>query len=181
MAALVVTQNVTLDGVIEAVDDWFEPTGDTSDVLAVVQRQMAAETAFLVGRSTFEDLRGFWPNQTDDETGITAHLNRVDKYVISSTLTDPGWANSRVLSGDLVQEVIDLKANTRGTVGVTGSISVVHQLITAGLVDEFRLFVYPRVLGRGRRLFPEGFDLALRLESGQAFDSGVVLAIHRRA
>jgi dihydrofolate reductase len=184
MARIVVTQNVTLDGFVEALDGWFDPQGgeaDTSDVLAVVQEHMATQTGFLVGRRTFLDMRGFWPAQTDDPTGITRHLDEVQKYVVSRTLTDPGWQNTRVLPGDPVAEVRALRAAHDGEIGVTGSITLCHALIGAGLVDEYRLFVFPRVLGRGRRLFPDGVDVRLERVSAREFRSGTTLLVHRPA
>ncbi|MGK5111256.1 dihydrofolate reductase family protein [Geodermatophilus sp. CPCC 205506] len=181
MGQLVVTQNCTLDGVIEALDGWFDPQGDdedTSDVLAVIQQQMAAQTGFLLGRRTFEDMRGLWPAQTDT-TGITRHLDEVRKYVVSRTLTDPGWENTRVLPGDPVEEVRVLRASHDGEVGVTGSITLCHALIRGGLVDEFRLLVHPRVLGRGRRLFPDGVDVRLRRVGAEEFRAGITLLTYR--
>jgi dihydrofolate reductase len=96
MGAIVVTENASLDGVIEQVDDWFSPGGsdadtDDSDIVATLREQMEKQNALLLGRKTFEFFRGYWPAQTDDTTGITAHLNRVSKYVMSSTLEVPGW------------------------------------------------------------------------------------------
>ncbi|WCO65630.1 dihydrofolate reductase family protein [Iamia majanohamensis] len=179
---LVITQNITLDGVVESVDGWFDPADDddASDVVDVLRTQMEAEDGFLVGRRTFEDMRGFWPHQTDDTTGITAHLDAVAKYVVSSTLTDPGWGNSTVLAGDPVEEVAALKARPGGDLGVTGSIELCHALVAAGLVDEYRLFTYPVVIGRGRRLFPHGADrLDLELVDSRRFRSGIVLSTYR--
>ena len=91
MKKLVVTENITLDGVIEATGDWFSVAGgdDTSDINATLRRQMEAEDALLLGRNTFKSFRGYWPAQTDDTTGVTAHLNQVSKYVMSGTLDDP--------------------------------------------------------------------------------------------
>src|ERR687894_2810489 len=177
---LVITQNVTLDGSIEMLGDWFNPQGeadvDNSDLLAELHRQDSTADAFLTGRQTFEDLRGYWPKQEDDPTGITAYLNQVQKYVVSSTLTDPQWQNSTILAGDPVAEVSALKKRPGQDIVVTGSITLCHALIPAGLVDEYRLFVYPVVQGRGRRLFPEGYELdRLRLVEATPFDSGVTL------
>lgn len=173
---LVITQNVTVDGSIEMLGDWFDPQGqgDSSDLLAELHRQDAAADAFLTGRQTFEDLRGYWPTQTDDRTGITDYLNLVHKYVVSSTMTDPQWENSTVLSGDPVTEVRALKEAPGRDIVVTGSITLCHALVRAGLVDEYRLFVYPLVQGRGRRLFPDGYEQpALRLLEATAFRSGI--------
>jgi dihydrofolate reductase len=182
MARIVITQNTTLDGVVEALDGWFDPQGgeeDTADVLAVVQEHMAAQTGFLVGRRTFEDMRAFWPAQTDDPTGITRHLDEVGKYVVSRTLGDPGWANTRVLAGDPVEEVRALRSSADGEIGVTGSITLCHAIVAADLVDEYRLFVHPRVLGRGRRLFPDGVDVRLERGSVREFRSGTTLLTYR--
>jgi dihydrofolate reductase len=175
---LVITQNVTVDGSIEMLGDWFDPQGqadvDNSDLLAELHRQDRAADAFLTGRRTFEDLRGYWPKQEDDATGITDYLNRVHKYVVSSTLTDARWQNSTILSGDPVAEVGALKEQPGRDIVVTGSISLCHTLIRAGLVDEYRLFVYPVVQGRGRRLFPDGYELPrLRLLEAKSFRGGI--------
>lgn len=146
-----------------------------------MQKMMSQEDAQLYGRKTFEAMRGFWPNQSDDTTGITDHLNSVSKYVISNTMQDPDWENSQVISGDLREEVRALKDQSGGNLGVTGSISVCDSLISAGLVDEYRLLVYPVVVGRGRRLFG-GSDtdrLDLTLVDTEPFTSGIVLLTHR--
>jgi dihydrofolate reductase len=175
---LVITQNVTVDGSIEMLGDWFDPQGqadvDQSDLLEEVRRQDSTADGFLVGRRTFEDLRGYWPKQENDATGITAYLNQVQKYVVSSTLTDPRWENTTILSGDPVAEVRALKDGPGQDIVVTGSITLCHALIPAGLVDEYRLFVYPIVQGRGRRLFPDGYELpSLRLLEAKSFRGGI--------
>jgi dihydrofolate reductase len=179
---LVVTENISANGVIEFLDDWFDPAEqDDADLLAVMREQMAAEGALLLGRRTFEDFRGYWPLQTDDASGSTAHLNRVPKYVASTTMTDPAWSNSTVLSGRLENEVAALQATGGGELGVTGSISVVHALMRADLVDEYRLFVYPVLSSRGRNLVPDGMAVQpLELTACTAFRSGVVLQVYRR-
>lgn len=181
---LVVTENISANGVVEFVDDWFDPgdQDDAGDLFAVMQEQMAAEAALLLGRRTFEDFRGYWPLQTDDASGSTDHLNRVPKYVASTTMTDPAWVNSIVLSGRLEDEVDALKAEGGGgELGVTGSISVVHALLRAGLVDELRLFVYPVLSSRGRNLVPDGLSVqALERADCRSFRSGVVLQVYRR-
>lgn len=177
MRKLVITQNVTLDGSIEMLDDWFDPQFQDDEMLAETHRQDRESDALLLGRQTFEDFRGYWPAQTDDTTGVTAYLDQVTKYVVSTTLTDPGWANSVVLTGDPVARIADLKAAPGLDIVLTGSITLAHTLIAAGAVDEFRLFVHPVVQGRGRRLFPEGTAIP-RLRAHAApriFPSGVAL------
>jgi dihydrofolate reductase len=153
MRKLVITQNITLDGSVEMLDDWFDPQLQDQDLLEESHRQDSQADALLVGRQTFEDFRGYWPKQTDNPTGVTAYLNRVAKYVVSSTMSDPQWKNSTVLAGD---PVAALKSQSGKDIVLTGSISLAHTLIAAGVVDEYRLFVYPTVQGRGRRLFPDG-------------------------
>jgi dihydrofolate reductase len=182
---LVVTENISANGVIEFIDDWFDPADqdDAEDLFAVMHDQMASEEALLLGRKTFEDFRGYWPLRTDDSSGSAEHLNRVPKYVASSTMTDPAWSNSTVLSGRLEDEVRTLKGSgDGGDLGVTGSISVVHALMRAGLVDEYRLFVYPVLTSRGRNLMPDGLTpQGLTLTECKAFRSGVVLQIYHVA
>jgi dihydrofolate reductase len=184
MRDLIVTENITLDGVIEAVDDWFAPAGgdseaDHSDVEALIGEHMRAADAFLVGRKTFVQMRGYWPQQTGDTTGISDYLNRVSKYVVSSTLDDPEWEHTTVLRGAARDEIEALKAQPGKDIVTTGSITLVHDLIAAGLVDEYRLFVYPVVLGRGRRLFEQAKLPTLRLVETRPFRSGIVLLRYR--
>ena len=177
MRRLVVTQNITLDGSIEMLDDWFDPQLQDEDLLEESHRQDSEADALLVGRQTFEDFRGYWPLQTDDATGVTNYLNQVAKYVVSTTMTDPQWANSTVLTGDPVEQTTALKAQLGKDIVLTGSITLAHALIAAGVVDEYRLFVYPAVQGRGRRLFPDGTAIGrLTLaESPKCFRSGITL------
>jgi dihydrofolate reductase len=108
---------------------------------------------------------------------VTDYLNRVAKYVVSSTMGDPQWENTTVLTGDPVEQATALKAQRGKDIVLTGSISLAHTLIAAGVVDEYRLFVYPTVQGRGRRLFPDG--TAIRkltlVESPKSFRSGITL------
>ncbi|MBD0862893.1 dihydrofolate reductase [Gordonia sp. zg691] len=180
MRTLAITQNVTLDGAIGMLTDWFDPAVEAPDLIEESHRQDADADALLVGRRTFEDFRSFWPHQVDDATGVTDYLNKVDKYVVSHTMTDPDWQHSTVLSGDVVDEVTALKNADGKDIVVTGSISLCHTLIGAGLVDEYRLFVYPTVQGSGRGLFPAGLETPrLRLVETKSFDIGVSLLRYR--
>jgi dihydrofolate reductase len=182
---LIITENVTVDSVIDATGDWFVPAGaedatDVAEMREVEERLRATADALLVGRATFEAFREYWPQQTDDQTGVSDYLNRVDKYVISSTLTEPRWKGTTVLRGDLADEVSSLKSRAGGDIVATGSITMVHALNRTGLVDEYRLFVYPVVLGRGRRLFEDpGEPPELHLVEAHPFASGIVLLRYR--
>jgi dihydrofolate reductase len=183
MRDLIVTENMTLDGVIEATEGWFDPAGgedDVSDVEAALRKQREAADALLLGRVTFEQMRGYWPLQADDTTGITDYLNDVSKYVVSSTLQDPKWEHTALLRS--VDDVRALKSEMGGEIVTTGSIRLVRELIAAGLVDEYRLFTHPVVLGRGERLFTDATEVPrLRLVESQAFRSGIVLLRYRTA
>lgn len=177
MRKLVVTENITLDGVIDMSGGWFDPLAedvDQSDITAANREHSQAADALLVGRRTFEAFREFWPQQTGDPTGVADYLDAVDKYVVSSTLTDPGWQNSTVLRGPVVEEVQALKRAPGKDIVATGSVRLVHELIAAGLVDEFRLFTFPVVVGAGARLFT-GNGLRLALIEARPFASGAVL------
>ena len=178
MRTLAITQNITVDGSIEMLGDWFDPQAqggtDSSDLLEELHRQAGEADALVFGRRTFEDLRGYWPQQSDDSTGIANHLNNVRKYVASSTMTRPNWQNATVLTGNVIDQVRALKSEPGGDIVVTGSITLSHALIEAGLVDEYRLFVYPVVQGRGRRMFPDGVELPmLNLLEAKAFRCGI--------
>ncbi|MFB4318686.1 dihydrofolate reductase family protein [Actinomadura sp. 21ATH] len=184
MRDLIVTENITLDGVIDASEGWFsvadDREADQSDLVGALREQSAAADAVLFGRVTFEDMRGYWPHRTGDPSGVSDYLGKVAKYVVSGTLRDPQWENSTVLSGDLSEEIRALKARPGRDIVTTGSITLVHGLMAAGLVDEYRLFVYPVVLGHGARLFTD--DAAtheLRMVEARPFRNGVVLLRYR--
>jgi dihydrofolate reductase len=175
---IVLTENCTADGVIDLAAGWFDPTNQTDNqLLAVTQTHMAEQDALLLGRNTFEAFRGFWPNQTDDTTGITHHLNRVQKYVLSTTLVDPQWEPTTIL-----RNLDDVRAlRTRpGRLGVTGSVSVAQQLVEADLVDEYRLLVYPVFVGDGSGVLASGERRDLVLAEATAFPSGVTLLRYER-
>jgi dihydrofolate reductase len=165
--------------VVEALDGWFGSTSGGDDVVAAERDLYAACDAVLLGRRTYEDFKGYWPLQTDVITGIADSLNRAEKYVVSSTMRESDWQNTTFLNGPPTEEVARLKAQPGQDIVATGSITLVRALIAAGLVDEYRLFVYPVVVGRGRRLFPDGLGDTLHLADMRAFRSGIVLLTYR--
>ncbi len=174
---LVITQNTTLDGRIEFLDGWFDPSPrdqDVTDLQQEMDRQGDATAAMLLGRQTFEDFRGYWPQHTDEPAG--ASLERLQKYVVSRTLGDPGWQNTTVLSGEPIAEVRTLKASGDGDLVVTGSITLTHALMEASMVDELRLFVHPAIQGRGRGLVDESISVyGLAPLESRTFRGGVTL------
>lgn len=182
MRDLIVTENITVDGVIEFIGDWFDPTAEGDDLRAVGRQHEADSDAVLLGRNTYNDFKGFWPLQHDDPTGITDYLNRTEKFVVSSTLTGSDWENTTILAGPLAEEIVRIKRLPGKAITATGSITLVRALAAAGLVDQYHLFVYPIVSGQGRKLFEPGdTPPGLRLIDSQTFQGGVVLLTYRVA
>ena len=176
MRRLLVTENITADGRIEMLDEWFDPSpdGHIQEWLDATECRGASSDAVLLGRQTFEDFRSHWPQHTDEPAG--AYLDQVQKYVVSSSMTDPQWRNSTILPGDPVEEVRRLKDSDGGDITVSGSISLAHAVLAAGLVDEIRLLIYPAVQGRGKGLVAPGTAVPrLELLESRAFQSGVAL------
>ena len=178
---IVLTENCTVDGVIDLSSGWFDPAQQDDDLTAELRRHMAEEDGLLLGRATFEAFREYWPSQHHDTSGIRSHLDQVPKYVVSTTLNGPGWANTEILRTSPVEAVRHLGDAQGRNLGVTGSISVAHQIVAADLVDEYRLFVYPIVVGRGARLFPDETErIDLKLIETKSFPSGVTLQRYER-
>jgi dihydrofolate reductase len=171
MRRLVVTENITVDGIISPMDDWFDPADDDDELAAVNARHGAEADALVLGRVTYEEFAGYWPQQSGD---ISDYLDRVRKYVVSASLDKAEWQNTTVLRGPLADDIGALKAADGQDIVVTGSTTLVRSLIPTGLVDLYRLFVYPVVQGHGIRLFDE-VSLPLTLVGTKAFRSGVVL------
>ncbi len=166
MRKLAVVEFVTLDGVMQsygAPDEdrdgnfehggWGGPYFDDVQARAGVEGS-AATSAYLLGRKTYEKMAAFWPTQPDSNP-MAAHLNSTQKFVASRTLTEFGWSNSARLDVDLGPSVEALKSTGNGTIVVLGSGVLVEQLIALNLVDEYRLFVHPLLMGTGKRLFRE--------------------------
>jgi dihydrofolate reductase len=179
MRDLVVTENITLDGVIAPMDGWFDPSVQDEDLLAANAEHRQAADALVLGRITYEEFAGYWPAQVDDPTGISGYLNRVSKYVFSASMDHADWANTTILRGSVEDELAALKRAPGGDIVVTGSARLVRSLLPTGLVDVVRLFVYPVVQGHGRRLFDDSMSAELTLVDTRAFRSGVVLLAYR--
>jgi dihydrofolate reductase len=134
----------------------------------------------LLGRVTYEGFAEAWPARQGD---FADKLNSDPKYVVSTTLSDPAWQNTTVISDNVVEQIARLKERTSGAILIAGSGALVGTLLGADLVDELRLMLFPTVLGRGRRLFPDGIDrLRLSLvESRQVGPDGVQVQVYQRA
>jgi dihydrofolate reductase len=186
MGRIVVTEFISLDGVIEAPgggEDYkyagwtFDiDRGDEGNQLKLDETMNSA--ALLLGRRTYEGFAAAWPERDGE---FADKFNTMPKYVVSSTLRDPDWTNSTVLSGDLVDEITKLKNEQDGDVVVHGSAQLVQSLIENDLVDELRLMVFPVVLGTGKRLFGETTDKKrLKLSSSTVVGDDVALQIYTR-
>ncbi len=186
MARLIVSEFVSLDGVMEAPggEPGYAHSGWVLDYVAddwgafKLEEVLEAGT-LLIGRVTYEGFAGAWPRRSGT---FADRMNGMPKVVASTTLREPRWHNTAVVSGDVAGAVRDLKAREADPVLVAGSRSLVHQLMAAGLVDEYRLMVFPVVLGGGRRLFPDAArPTRLRHAGTMPFGRGVVVHTYEAA
>ncbi|HLZ63635.1 MAG TPA: dihydrofolate reductase family protein [Ktedonosporobacter sp.] len=188
MNKVVVFTNLTLDGVMQAPGrpdedrrGGFEHGGWAAPYAAMSStgRSMDGTGALLLGRRTYEDFYAFWPKQTNSP--FTAILNNMQKYVASTTLSEPlPWSNSTLLKGDAAEAVARLKEGSGQDLLVMGSGELVQSLMRDNLVDEYILLIHPLVLGSGRRLFPDGGTFAtLQLVDTKTTNTGVVIATYQ--
>jgi dihydrofolate reductase len=194
MRRLVVTTFVSVDGVMQSpgapdedrsggfeLGGWLVPYVDASTAAFAVEWIQQAR-GLLLGRKSYEILAAHWPNVTDPNDVLAVHLNTLPKYVVSTTLTEPTWGPATVISGDLGTAIARLKADGEGELQVHGSRSLARSLIDLDLVDEYRLWVFPVLLGTGERLFGDGLaPVGLRLVSSRTSESGVVVHTYRPA
>jgi dihydrofolate reductase len=186
MGNVYVTEFVSIDGVFEdpgGAEDfehggWSFKFNRGEDGNQFKLDETMNSDALLLGRVTYEGFADAWPKRSGDP--FSEKFNSMPKYVVSSTLKDPDWNNSQVISGDLESEVAKLKDQYDNDIGVHGSGQLARALLDRGLVDELRLMVFPVVLGKGRRLFDgtdmHGFELA---EVKTVGDDGVIVQIYR--
>jgi dihydrofolate reductase len=179
MGRIVVSENVSLDGVIQdpAGDEGFRLGGwvglirDSPQLNKLALDEALGAAALLLGRRSYEWFAARWPSRSGE---LADRLNSMPKYVVSSTLRDPDWNNSTVLDGDAVDEVSKLKQELDGEIVVPASFRLLRALIEHGLVDELRLKIFPVVLGDGERLFGETRDKQrLRLVDTRIIDGGI--------
>jgi dihydrofolate reductase len=192
---LTTTTQVSVDGVMQGNgpsdedrregferDGWALPLFD-DEAATLVDQVYARADAFLFGRRTYEMFAGTWGAITEMRAHpIGVALNEKPKYVASTTLTDPQWANTTVLSGDVAAAIGELKAKPGGELQVHGSGALTRWLLENELVDEINLLIVPVVVGQGTRLFPAaGPDIALDLVDSRAFPKGITLQVYRPA
>jgi dihydrofolate reductase len=189
MGRIVVTEFVSLDGVMEAPGGgeayrhggWTFETERGDEGNRFKLDELAEAKAQLLGRRTYEGFAAAWPGR-EDEAGFAKKMNGMPKYVVSSTLGEPEWENTTVLSGDFTGEIEKLKQDVDGVILVAGSAQLVQGLLEHGLVDELRLMVFPVVLGSGKRLFGGQEDkLPLRLADSKTVGDGIAILTYRPA
>src|SRR5215475_3837037 len=164
MRKLAIIEFVTLDGVTQSLGSpeedtedgfayggWSAPYGDEAFARSSAQG-MSETTAYLFGRKTYEKMAAHWSHQPGTDP-VAASLNAAPKYVVSNTLAAAGWAGTQVIRGDAADSVRLLKQDGDGTIAVLGSVALVQALVEHDLIDEYRIFVHPLVLGAGKKLF----------------------------
>jgi len=186
MARIIATQYISLDGVIEdpvgmensGLGDWTGPftRGPEGDKFKDDELRQAA--AVMLGRRTYDGFAAVWPTVKSD---MADRMNALPKYLASRTITKPEWNNTKLLGDNLAGSVKALKASLDGNILIYGSASICHALISAALVDEFALMVYPVVLGRGIRLFPDGVKIDVELIENRLLGDGITLLRYQLA
>lgn len=187
MGRIVVTEFVSIDGVMEAPGGeegykhtgWTVAWGDVGQYEFKLEELMDAESS-LLGRVTYEGFAAAWPEREEDEAGFTKRINEMPKYVVTTTLEEATWQNTTILRG--IDDVRRLRDESDGNILVAGSQTLVHSLFEHDLVDELRLMIFPVVLGSGKRAFPDDADdkRTLELVEHRQYES-IVTHVYRRA
>jgi len=189
---LTLTTFLSLDGVMQAPGGpdedrsgnfrhggWLVPYAD-ADMGRIVTDVFAKTDAFLLGRKTYEIFAAHWPRVTDPDDPVATALNRLPKYVVSRTLDKVEWHNSTLIRGDIPKQVAELKRRHEREILIQGSSDLLQTLLANDLVDEYRLLLFPVVLGSGKRLFGSGaVPSALTLLDTRATSTGVVVNTYR--
>lgn len=174
MRKVVVTEFISLDGVMEAPDQWHFPFWSDEMGNFKFNEAMAAH-ALLLGRVTYEGFASAWPNYEDD-TGFADKYNGMPKYVVSTTLENPEWNNSHVIRENVVAEVARLKEGDGGEIQICGSAALTQSLMDNDVIDEYRLMVHPVVVGKGKRLFGDRDAVkAMDLAKTEPLPNGVIV------
>jgi dihydrofolate reductase len=175
---------ISLDGVVEAPDQWHFPYFN-EEMGAAVDAALGTADTMLFGRKTYDSFAGAWPEREaagGEDADFAKKLGDARKIVVSNKTLEFTWRNSEQLEGDLVEAVTALKNEPGGTIALSGSVSVVRQLLAAGLLDELHLLVHPIAVRKGMRLFDEGETrIPLRLISSETFETGVLNLVYEPA
>jgi dihydrofolate reductase len=169
---------MTLDGVFDAdtMDDWWQNT-NSPERMAYIMEQYQQGDIYMLGRTSYEML---WPGWSKQTTGPGEPLNRMHKYVISTTLTEAPWKESTIIRENVVEEIAKLKQQPGKDIIIDGSATLVQSLQGTGLIDEYRFLVEPFIMGRGRRFFPDGTpSTPLKLVESKVIASGTLALIYQ--
>src|SRR2546428_9313251 len=175
---LVATLFMALDGCVESPENWPLQFGYDALWKFKLEETLASD-ALLLGRVTYEGFAAAWPDRKDPD-GFADRFNSMVKYVASRTLKKLDWNNSHLIKGDLAAEISKLKNQPGPAIVIHGSPSLIRALLPFDLIDEYRLLVYPLVLGHGKRLFDDASQAKLKLAESEAFSKGVVKLVYRR-
>lgn len=179
MRNVIVSMFVALDGVMEAPDKWSFQFWSEEQAKFKFD-ELKASDALLLGRVTYDGFAAAWPHMTEQAGEYADMMNGYPKFVISTTLEEVEWNNSRLIKENIAEEVSKLKQQPGKDILIFGSGDLVHALMQDDLIDEYRLMVYPVVVGSGKRLFREGTDKkVLRLVETKTFSSGVVVLTYQ--
>ncbi|MBJ7600593.1 dihydrofolate reductase family protein [Candidatus Nephthysia bennettiae] len=172
---LVATEYVSLDGVFEEPGHWSGPFFN-EEAAQFKLDELRASDALLLGRRTYEGFAAAWPSMGDDEAGFAEKMNSMPKYVVSSTLKNPEWSGSRLIEGDVAEEIRKLKQQPGQDLLLSGSAQLFNAMLQENLIDLYRFMLHPIVLGKGPRLFAEGVGTrTLKLAQTKPFRSGIVI------
>jgi len=182
MRKIIASQFLSLDGVLEdpigmegsGLGDWTGPFSRGPKGDAFKHDELFNSETVLLGRRTYDGFAAVWP-QVNDEAGFAKRMNAMPKFVVSTTLKTAGWNNSTIIDKDVIARVKKLKAEPGGDILVYGSATLLHTLMPAGLVDQYNLMIFPTVLGRGIRLFPQDWKGTVKLEECTEFGAGIVM------
>jgi dihydrofolate reductase len=184
MRKVIATQFISLDGVIEdpvgmensGLGNWIGPYSRGPEGDMFKDEELNAATAVMLGRRTYDSFAAVWPTV---KSPMADRMNALPKYLASRTIAKPEWSNTVLLGDDLAGSVRQLKSSGDGNILIYGSASICHALFAAGLIDEVALMVYPVVLGRGIRLFPDGVKVALETIEERPLGGGIALLRYR--
>ena len=175
---LAATLFMSLDGVVESPEKWSFPFW-SDETQKFKLNELRTTDALLLGRVTYEGFAAAWPSRKDTD-GFADRFNSMPKFVVSKTLKKLDWNNSHLIKGDLATEVSKLKQQEGQDIVIHGSPTLIRSLLPHDVIDEYRLLVYPLVLGRGKRLFDDASQAKLKLTESEAFSKGVVKLVYRR-
>lgn len=176
---LAATLFISLDGVVESPEKWSFPYWN-DEIAKFKHEETFTSDALLLGRVTYEGFAAAWPGRKDPE-GFADRFNSMPKHVASNTLKKLEWNNSHLITGDLAAAVSKLTQQPGQDIVIHGSPGLIRSLMPHDLIDEYRLLVYPIVLGRGKRLFDDTSQAGLKLAESKVFGTGVVKLVYRRA